>query len=65
MQLGQTVAEGMVAGWLHDVDDPAAEPLPVTFAVAGIVVARRLPVLTGAGDYVCTTAVPAAMEHAP
>jgi predicted deacylase len=65
VQLGQTVAEGMVAGWLHDVDDPAVEPRPVPFAAAGIVVARRLPVLTGAGDYLCTTAVPATMENAP
>jgi predicted deacylase len=65
VQLGQTVAAGAVAGWLHELDDAAAEPLPVAFAVAGIVVARRLPVLTAAGDYVCTTAVAATMEPAP
>jgi predicted deacylase len=64
VRLGQTVAEGAVAGWLHDVDDPAMAPLPVAFAAAGIVVARRLPVLAGAGDYLCTTAVPATMAHA-
>jgi predicted deacylase len=58
VHLGQSVAEGTVAGWLHDVDDPAPAALPVAFAVAGIVVARRLPVLTGVGDYLCTTAVP-------
>jgi predicted deacylase len=57
--LGQSVTEGMVAGWLHDTDDPAIAPLAVAFAAAGIVVARRLPVLTGRGDYLFTTAVPA------
>jgi predicted deacylase len=58
-RLGQPVTEGMTAGWLHDADDPAIAPLAVAFAAAGIVVARRLPVLAARGDYLFTTAVPA------
>jgi uncharacterized protein len=56
--LGQTVAIGMPAGWLHDADDPAVPPIQVTFAAAGMIVARRLPALARRGDYLFTTAVP-------
>jgi predicted deacylase len=59
VRIGDTVAEGTTAGWVHDVDDPAAAPWKVVFAVAGEVVARRLPVLTACGDYLFTTAVAA------
>jgi predicted deacylase len=33
-------------------------PVPVNFASAGMVVARRLPALARRGDYLFTTAVP-------
>jgi uncharacterized protein len=56
--LGETVEIGMPAGWLHDADDPAVPSIPVTFASAGMIVARRLPALARRGDYLFTTAVP-------
>jgi uncharacterized protein len=56
--LGQTVQIGTQAGWLHDADDPAVPPMSVSFASAGMIVARRLPALARRGDYLFTTAVP-------
>jgi uncharacterized protein len=56
--LGDIVDIDALAGWLHDADDPAVPPVPVRFASAGMVVARRLPALTRRGDYLGTTAVP-------
>ena len=56
--LGDNVDIGTPAGWLHDADDPAVPALPVNFASAGMVVARRLPALAKRGDYLFTTAVP-------
>jgi predicted deacylase len=55
--LGDNVDLGTAAGWVHDVDDPAVAPVPVNFASAGTVVARRLPALARRGDYLFTTAV--------
>lgn len=55
--LGEEVAAGATAGWLHDVDDPAMPPLRVDFAEGGMVVARRLPTLARRGDYLFSTAV--------
>ena len=57
--LGDTVAAGFLAGWVHDTQDPSVPPEPVAFAAGGIVVARRLPTLTRRGDTLFTTAVPA------
>ncbi|HEY6431429.1 MAG TPA: succinylglutamate desuccinylase/aspartoacylase family protein [Acetobacteraceae bacterium] len=64
--LGETVEAGALAGWVHDVDDPAVAPVGVRFAAPGIVVARRLPALARRGDYLFTTAVEtaAAMDRA-
>ena len=56
--LRDAVTPGMTAGWVHDTDNPAVAPLAVHFACAGIVVARRLPVLTRRGDTLFTTGVP-------
>jgi predicted deacylase len=56
--LGDSVDVDTLAGWLHNVDDPAVLPVPVSFASAGMVVARRLPALARRGDYLFTTAVP-------
>ena len=50
-----------VAGWLHDLDDPARAPEAVRFGAAGEVVARRLPALARRGDYLFTTAVEAVL----
>jgi predicted deacylase len=55
--LGDSVEIGTPAGWLHDADDPAVPPIPVSFASTGIIVARRLPALARRGDYLFTTAV--------
>jgi uncharacterized protein len=56
--LGETVEIGAPAGWVHEVDDPAAPPVMVKFASSGMIVARRLPALARRGDYLFTTAVP-------
>ena len=66
VQLGTTVEAGTLAGWVHDIDDPAAPPVGVHFAAPGMVVARRLPALARRGDYLFTTAIdaPAAMDSA-
>jgi len=56
--LGETVEIGTPAGWLHDADDPAVPAIPISFASAGMIVARRLPALARRGDYLFTTAVP-------
>jgi predicted deacylase len=56
--LGDSMQIGTLAGWLHDADDPAVPPIAVSFASAGMIVARRLPALARRGDYLFTTAVP-------
>jgi predicted deacylase len=61
VELGTTVEAGTLAGWAHDIDDPATAPVAVHFAAPGIVVARRLPALARRGDYLFTTAVEAAV----
>ena len=49
-QLGDSVAEGDLAGLLHDTARPLAEPTEVYFQVSGVVICTRVPGLTEAGD---------------
>ena len=57
LDLGAKVEAGALAGWMHDIDDPAVPPVAVGVGAPGIVVARRLPALASRGDYLFTTAV--------
>ena len=43
-ELGDEVAAGQPAGWIHFVDDPAAAPVEVPFQGAGTVICKR-PIL--------------------
>ena len=43
-ELGDEVAAGQTAGWVHFVDDPAREAVEVAFAGAGTVICKR-PIL--------------------
>ena len=58
--LGDSVAEGDMAGWLHDGDDPAVAPREVRFTHPGLIVARRVPAMAKRGDTLFTTACPQA-----
>lgn len=50
VDIGETVAAGDVAGWLHDLEAPLAEPETLTFAESGIVLSRRLHTHSRSGD---------------
>jgi predicted deacylase len=58
VDLGDTVADGDPAGWLHDLDDPAQPPRALRFGAGGLIVIRRTPTLVRHGDFLFTTAVP-------
>lgn len=60
VDLGDTVAAGDQAGWLHDLEDPSRPPADVRFRAGGLVVIRRTPTLVRYGDFLFTTAVPVA-----
>ena len=50
VQLGDTVAAGDVAGHIHDLGRPFAEPVAVRFSAGGIVVCTRGSSQTSRGD---------------
>ena len=50
--LGESVAAGDVAGLLHDLDRPERTPETIRFEAPGIVMCRRVPARTEAGDVV-------------
>jgi len=50
VRLGDTVAAGQAAGWLHNVEDPAAAPRELRFAAAGLVMAIRATAHALRGD---------------
>lgn len=50
VQLGQRVAEGDVAGWLHDLEALEEPPKTLRFKLPGIVISRRLHAHCEAGD---------------
>ncbi|WP_244923380.1 succinylglutamate desuccinylase/aspartoacylase domain-containing protein [Ochrobactrum quorumnocens] len=49
-QVGSTVRKGDLAGFLHPIGLPFNEPTELRFAADGIVVYRRFPTLSAAGD---------------
>ncbi len=50
VQVGQEVCAGDIAGHLHGFDDVTSPPSTLRFEAGGIVIFRRFPVLTSAGD---------------
>lgn len=57
-QVGSTVNKGDLAGYLHHVGSPLGKPTELCFAADGIVVYRRFPALTAAGDALYGLCVP-------
>lgn len=49
-RLGDTVAQGALAGRIHDLTDPTAAPVEVFFAASGLAVCIRTHALVEAGD---------------
>ncbi len=49
-QVGSTVRKGDLAGYLHPVGSLLGDPAELRFAADGIVVYRRFPTLSAAGD---------------
>ena len=50
--LGDRVKAGQLAGHVHALGDPAAEPTPLYFQQSGMVICRRVPARVRRGDYV-------------
>ena len=48
--LGQAVAAGEIAGWLHDPEHSSWEPDTLRFPASGTVICRRVPVPAEPGD---------------
>jgi len=49
-KVGESVACGQRAAYLHSIDDPLREPLVLCFSADGVVSCRRFPTLTARGD---------------
>ncbi len=60
--LGQTVAAGAVAGWLHDPERPEHAPEPLRFGAPGQVICRRVPARAEPGDVLAHLGEPATVE---
>ncbi len=58
VDIGDTVATGDIAGWLHDLEAPIAPPQELRFAEGGIVLSRRLHTHSQAGDCLMNVARP-------
>jgi len=56
--LGDTVAEGDLAGQIWPMDDLSREPVPLRFATGGRVLTLRTMPMVRRGDYVAHTGVP-------
>jgi predicted deacylase len=54
--LGEDVAAGQPVGQIHFLERPDRDPVPVTAATAGVLVATRAPSLVGQGDCVACVA---------
>lgn len=48
--IGEEVAKGQVAGWMHFPDLPTRQPEKLLFESSGLVACRRVPSLTARGD---------------
>lgn len=62
VSLGQTVAAGDPAGWLHDPRHPLDLPRPLLCPAAGLVLCRRVPAACEPGDVLLHLAEPAARD---
>lgn len=60
VRVGQEVCAGQIAGYLHGFQDFAHAPSALHFETGGIVIFRRFPVLTAAGDALAGLALPVA-----
>ncbi|MCA0450607.1 MAG: succinylglutamate desuccinylase/aspartoacylase family protein [Proteobacteria bacterium] len=60
--LGQSVAAGDIAGRLHDIERPDRAPETIRFEAPGIVMCRRVPARTEAGDVVAHLGQPSTRE---
>lgn len=49
-EIGEEVAEGQPAGFLHSFERPSEPPVPLFFPASGLVACRRFPTLTRRGD---------------
>ena len=58
VDIGDTVAKGQVAGWLHDLERPLEAPLELRFRDSGIVLSRRLHTHSHSGDTLFNLAQP-------
>ncbi|TYC63053.1 succinylglutamate desuccinylase [Stappia sp. BW2] len=58
VRVGQEVHAGEVAGYLHGFEDLTRAPVTLHFETGGIVIFRRFPVLTAAGDALAGLALP-------
>lgn len=58
VRVGQEVHAGEVAGYLHSFEDVTRAPVALHFETGGIVIFRRFPVLTAAGDALAGLALP-------
>jgi predicted deacylase len=58
-QVGSAVREGDLAGYLHSLGSPLSHPAELRFTADGIVVYRRFPTLSAAGDALYGLCAPA------
>ncbi len=61
-ELGEVVESGSVLGLLHDVQGIAAAPTKIVAPMSGLLIAKRHPVLTEAGDCLWQVATPIAID---
>lgn len=54
VSLGETVEDGQLVGWLHDLESPEVKPVELFSSGAGIVAARRLHAHVEGGDSLFT-----------
>ena len=59
-ELGEIVEQGGVLGLLHDVQEIAATPIEIPAPLSGLLIAKRHPVMTEAGDCLGQVATPIA-----
>ena len=60
--LGQTVATGEIAGWLHDPEHPEHAPEPLRFDAPGQVICRRVSARAEPGDVLAHLGEPATFD---
>lgn len=58
IEVGQVVQAGDVAGDMHQINSPLTKPAELRLNADGIVIYRRFPVLSKAGDALTGLAAP-------